>query len=460
MSHNRAEVRSRDTRADAESIWRAGVRAVESDRLTREQVSISDGRLRVSRLTFDLAQLGRVLIVGAGKAGAGMVLGVEEALAPLLREKGRVSGWVNVPADCLRPTRAIHLHPARAAGSNEPTSDGVAGSEAILRAVAGLGPLDLCLCLISGGASALLPAPAPGVSLADKLAVTRFLSAAGANIAELNAVRKRLSRIKGGGLARACKAGQLVALVISDVLGDPLEVIASGPTVESSGTAEEALAILERFDAKRGGVPQAVFDYLQRPAEPIAPTKCRVENIVIGNLAVAVDAAGVEAERLGYAHALIAARELEGDAEDVGRRLARNLLSMLRDGGPTCLVSGGEPVVKLCPPESRGRGGRNQQLVLAALLWLAEHARPDEWPRLVLLSGGTDGEDGPTDAAGAILTGETLLAVSRDLAAARRALERNDAYPYFDSIGALFRTGPTHTNVCDVRVAMVGPAGT
>ena len=210
-----------------------------------------------------------------------------------------------------------------------------------------------------------MPAPAPGISLADKQAVTRHLSAAGANIAELNTVRKQLSRVKGGGLARACRAGRLITLVISDVLGDPLDVIASGPTVQDQSTAADALAILERY----GGAAPSILDYLRSHHSP--PTThyslCPTTNLVIGNNALAVDAAGQEAVRLGYSPAMTAATTLEGPAEDIGIHLARMARQMASEPGPDCLITGGEPIVRLAPPEQRGKGGRNQQLVLAAL---------------------------------------------------------------------------------------------
>src|SRR5205823_657183 len=158
-----------------------------------------------------------------------------------------ISGWINVPADCVRELGSVHVHAARPASINEPTAEGVYGAEKILEIVSSLGPADLCICLISGGGSALMPAPVEAVSLTEKQAITRLLSAGGANIEELNTVRKQLSRIKGGGMARACRAGRLITLIISDVLGDPLDVIASGPTVAASRTPKDALAILERY---------------------------------------------------------------------------------------------------------------------------------------------------------------------------------------------------------------------
>ena len=338
-------------------------------------------------------------------------------------------------------------------GVNEPTAEGVAGAEAMLELVESLGPRDLCFCLISGGGIGAVPAPAAGVTLADKLAVTRLLSAAGANIGELNAVRKQLSRIKGNGLARACRAGRLLTLVISDVLGDPLDVIASGPTVPDRSTAEQALAVLDKFDARRAGLPETVFEAISPPslAQTAGKTTCEVRNLIIGNNAAAVDAAGIEAERLGYSHAMHAA-QLEGAAEEIGRHLAEMALRMQTTPGPNCLITGGEPTVKLAPEGVRGLGGRNQQLVLAALEVLQTQEAAG---RISLLSGGTDGEDGPTDAAGAIVDAEIIAAAQARGFDAADFLRRNDAYHFFEPLGGLIKTGPTHTNVCDLRVVVV-----
>ena len=441
---------SAQLRRDALQIWQAGLAAVRSDRLIGEALRVDGRRLLVGAETIELDSIERIAVVGAGKAGAGMAAAVEDVLGPELLTAKRVSGWVNVPADCVRPTRAIHLHAARPAGVNEPTPEGAAGAAEILRIVAALGPRDLCLCLISGGGSALLPAPVEGVSLADKLAVTRHLSAAGANIEQLNAVRKQLSRIKGGGLARACRAGRLASLIISDVLGDPLDVIASGPTVPDASTPQAALAVLEQFRAAEAGVAASVLAYLREKRGASAPPACTVQNLIIGNNATAVDAAGCEAERLGYSHAMISATASEGPAEAVARHLA-DMAAGMRRGGPDCLISGGEPVVKLIDSARRGLGGRNQQLTLAALERLAE----DGMNGICLLSGGTDGEDGPTDAAGALADAELAAAARRKGLDPSDYLARNDAYHFFAPLGGLIKTGPTHTNVCDLRVAVV-----
>jgi glycerate 2-kinase len=441
-------------RDKALQIWQAGVEAVRSDRLVRAALRVEGTDLLVGDEALPLARIGRIVVIGAGKAGAGMAAGVEEALGDRWLEEKQLSGWVNVPNDCVGTLRRIHLHGARPAGVNEPMPSGAVGAQRILQIVESLGPDDLCLALISGGGSALMPAPVEGIRLEDKLAVTRHLSAAGANIEELNTVRKQLSRIKGGGLLRACRAGRLVALIISDVLGDPLDVIASGPTVEDRSTPEAALAVLAKYDAQAAGISPAVFDALRRkqaaPPPAKGPATCKVTNLIIGNNATAVDAAGQEAVRLGYSPAMISARASEGLAEDVGRHLADMALRMRDEPGPDCLISGGEPVVKLAPSDRRGLGGRNQQLVLAALERLA-----DSGEGIALLSGGTDGEDGPTNAAGAVVDASVLAAMRERGLDPADYLARNDAYRFFEPLGALLKTGPTHTNVCDLRVVVV-----
>lgn len=485
-------------RSDGLAIWHAAVEAVQSDRLVQQNVHV-DGEWLVigdesvaGTLRVPLPSIGRIAVVGAGKAGAGMAAGLEQALGPRVLAEKKVHGWINVPADCVPsvagtlrvpsgrdgtrsvPTTPIHLHAARPAGVNEPTAEGVLGAEKILEIVSSLGPSDLCICLVSGGGSALLPAPIAGVSLAEKQAVTRLLSSGGANIAELNTVRKQLSRIKGGGLARACRAGRLITLIISDVLGDPLDVIASGPTVPNSTSSHDALAILERYDCP-AEIRDKLLAHSPLTTHHTPPPACQITNLIIGNNALAVDAAGIEAERRGYSHAMVAATSLEGPAEDIGRHLAQMALRMQSEPGPDCLITGGEPTVKLAPPELRGRGGRNQQLVLAALiellpaLRLERRARESDSfpalaaspsPRFVLLSGGTDGEDGPTDAAGAFIDAETTARMQALHLDPADFLRRNDAYTFFERVGGLIKTGPTHTNVCDVRVVVVDRAKT
>ena len=272
------------------------------------------------------------------------------------------------PIACGRLQR-IHLHAARPAGVNEPTAEGVAGTLEILRIVESLSADDLCICLISGGGSALLPAPPPEISLADKLAVTRHLSAAGADITQLNTVRKQLSRIKGGGLLRACRAGRLISLIISDVLGDPLGPDRVGPDgrrpFDAGRGACDSRAI--RSGGKRRFRPR--FTNIFAEKSQIRRTAgdqfvCSRENHILANNATAVDAAGIEAVRLGYAHAMTAATRPEGEVEPIGRHLADMAIAMRSTPGPDCLISGGEGVVRLVDSNRRGLGGRNQQLAL------------------------------------------------------------------------------------------------
>jgi hydroxypyruvate reductase len=399
---------------------------------------------------FDLRTVGRIVVVGGGKAGAGMVRGLELALGNEVLESHRVGGLVSVPADCVDDTTRIAIRAGRPPGVNEPRPEGHALANEMLRLVRGLATDDLCICLLSGGGSALLPSPIAGLTLDQKRAVTQLLSAAGANIEQLNCVRRQISQFKGGGLARACRAGSLVTLVISDVLGDPLDVIASGPTwCNPDASCAQALEVFEQLQIADHPAAQTIVTVLRKKRDQQLPPTCRVEHVVLANNATAVDAAGLEAERLGYEHAMLSATRSEGPAEEVGRHLAEMAVRMRDSSGPNCLISGGEPTVKLADPAVRGLGGRNQQLVLAALTQLGE------CERIALLSGGTDGEDGPTDAAGAVVDAEVVARTKSLGIDAQAHLKRNDAYHFFAPLDALLKTGPTHTNVCDVRVVTV-----
>ena len=440
---------ARQLREDAHKIWWAGVQAVQPERLIPEFVNVIDRLLFIGEEQFDLNQIENITVVGAGKAGASMAVALEDTLGKEILKKYHVKGWINVPEDCIRPTQCIHLHAARPAGVNEPTEAGVIGTQEILKIVDSLGPNDLCLCLISGGGSALLPAPIPGLSLETKIQLIRDISAAGGTIHQLNAVRREISEVKGGGLSKACRAGHLVSLILSDVLGDELETIASGPTVHRSPTPKKALGVLQELNLQDTPEGKEVCRLLQ--SNDFSPAKCSTEtcNIIIGNNATAVDAAGIMAEKLGYSHAMISATKPEATAEEVAEHLVKMAVAMRSQEGPDCLISGGEPTVELAPESKRGKGGRNQQLVLAAV------NRLSDWQGLAMLSGGTDGEDGPTDAAGAFVNEEvTKLARAKDLDE-YTFLRRNDAYHYFEPLGALVKTGPTHTNVCDLRVITV-----
>ena len=448
-------------RYDAQIIWNAGVAAVNSTRLVQQAIHRRSDAIEIVGETFPIEGIRRIVVVGAGKAGAGMAAGIEAALGNDLVDS-KVLGWVNVPTDCIRSLQRIHLHGARPAGVNEPTVEGVYGSEKILELVASLKEDDLCIVLISGGGSALLPAPAVGISLEDKLAVTRYLMLSGATIQELNTVRKRLSRIKGGGLLRAAKAGQLVSLIISDVPGDPLDIIASGPTVCDDGSAQAALDVLEKFAGRSDQnqrVPASVWNILEEqaravPTPIVSTTLCR--NLVIGNNKTAVDAAAAKAQGLGY-DVRILGIDRQGIACEIGIELAEHCLEARNESRRQgiCFVAGGEPVVKLAATTKPRKGGRNQEVALSACCRLMN----EDVCGIVVLSGGTDGEDGPTDAAGAAFD-ESIQALIRSRGLdPEDFLAINDSYTFFDQLGGLLKTGPTHTNVMDLQIALVGGSG-
>jgi glycerate-2-kinase len=455
-------------RQQAEDIWAAGVRAVDSERLVSHVVQRHGGVLEICGHELRLDEIGRIVVVGAGKAGAGMAAGFEQAVGEDVLES-KVTGWVNVPADCVRTLGRIHLCAARPAGVNEPTAEGVSGSLEILRLVSQLEAHDVCIVLLSGGGSALLPAPVDGVSLADKQAVTRLLMQSGASIGELNCVRKQLSRIKGGGLARAAvgrignpscssRAPRVITLIISDVIGDPLDVIASGPTVDDSSTPDDALVVLAKYGRQPGDVPETVLTFLRDAAahgEPRQPLPPAVSNHIIGNNAVALAAAAARARQLGCEVQSLGS-DHAGEARMVGGELAELCLRLRESrpmgAPPVCVLSGGEPVVHLVPTDQSRRGGRNQEVALAALVRLWEDGLVD----LAILSGGTDGEDGPTDAAGAVADAAVCQQARECGLDPTAFLAINNAYPFFDQTGGLLRTGPTHTNVMDLRVALVG----
>jgi hydroxypyruvate reductase len=447
-------------RRDAQTIWHAGVAAVNSTKLVQNAIRQDQNAIVVSDETFIVERLRRIVVVGAGKAGAGMAAGVETALGEELVDS-KVVGWINVPEDCVRPLRRIHLHPARPAAVNEPTAAGVFGSNQILDLVSTLTNDDLCLVLISGGGSALLPAPSIGISLEDKLGVTRFLMRSGATIQELNTVRKRLSRIKGGGLLRAAKAGHFISLIISDVPGDPIDIIASAPALCDNGTAKDAIDVLERFAGQPDPqqlIPNSVWRSLKDQANTTTLESTHTipcSNHIIGNNMTALSAAANEAKKLGYEVRLLGTNR-QGIAKEVGVELAELSLVARNESQSRaiCYLAGGEPVVKLSSTNKPRRGGRNQEVALSAACRLMH----EDASRLVVLSGGTDGEDGPTDAAGAVFDESIQKRTKSQGLNAEEFLEINDSYTFFDQVGGLLKTGPTNTNVMDLQIALIAGA--
>jgi len=444
-------------RKHAEQIWRAGVNAVDSKKLVQDAISFTETELTISGQKFPRSELGRILVVGAGKAGAGMAAGFEAAFPETFLEES-VTGWINIPADCIRPLKKIHLHPARPAGVNEPTKQGVQGTKEILNQVSSLAPNDLCVVLISGGGSALLPAPVSEITLEDKISITRNLSQAGASIEELNTVRSSLSSVKAGGLLRACASKRMITLIISDVIGDPLEIIASGPTVRSGHRNDQAIKILEQYIPSQ--IPENVSEYFAKQKlsrtestfENNSDDLTTVDNMILGNNATAVQAASTQAVQLGY-EVINLGSEKTGIAKEVGVELIKKTREFKKNNAgekPVCLICGGESVVPIAPHTKPGKGGRNQEIALAALTEIDQ----DDQPHILLLAGGTDGEDGPTDAAGAFADEETIRRANRLNLDISEYLQHHDSYHFFQQCDSLLITGPTDTNVMDLCVVL------
>jgi glycerate 2-kinase len=417
-------------RRDALSIFRAALKAADPG----EAVARYLKRLDASRFRH-------IYVIGAGKAGASMAQAAERVL-----ERRITAGLINVKDGHTAKLRRIELNEC---GHPVPDERGVAGAERIAAIAELAGKDDLVVCLISGGASALLPAPAPPITLAEKQTATRLLLACGANIHEINAVRKHISRIKGGQLARLASPATVESLLLSDVIGDDLDVIGSGPTAPDASTFAAAAAILVKYGiADR--VPKSVRERIAA-GEPETPKPGdrlfrRVRNTVVGSNRLALDAAARRAKELGY-RALILSSEIQGETREIARMHAAIARELAHAGRPmrppACIITGGETTVTL---KGDGLGGRNQEFVLAAAIDIAGV------PGVVVFSAGTDGSDGPTDAAGAIADGQTL-ARGPD---ARQYLGANDSYHYFEALGDLVKTGPTNTNVMDVRLILAG----
>jgi hydroxypyruvate reductase len=382
---------------------------------------------------------GRTLVVGAGKAAASMAAAVEAHWPADKPLEGLVVTRYGHALPCARIEVVEAAHPV-------PDAAGQAAALRMLSLVQGLTPDDLILCLISGGGSALLSAPAAGITLAEKRAVNQALLRSGAAIGEMNCVRKHLSAIKGGRLAAAASPTPMLTLMISDVPGDDPSVIASGPTVGDPTTREQAREILARYAI---AVPDSVARHLADPAsespKPGAPTLAHVRNVMVATPRASLDAAADVARAAGYAP-IILGDDIEGEARDVAADHAALARARLAEGAPCVLLSGGETTVTV---RGKGRGGRNAEFLLALAVAL------DGQPGISALAADTDGIDGTEDNAGAIITPETAAraaAAGLDLSA---YLARNDAYSAFSALGDLVVTGPTLTNVNDFRALVV-----
>lgn len=394
------------------------------------------------RSRTDLDRYKRVFVVGAGKAGGTMARAAENYLGARI-----TSGCVNVKDGDTTKTGYIEL---RRCGHPVPDERGLSGAKRIAELCAEAGEGDLVICLFSGGASALMPSPAAPITLGEKQETTKLLLACGAAIPEINAVRKHLSGIKGGQLARLAAPAHVLSLILSDVVGDDPGVIASGPTAPDDSTFESAFAVLEKYEIT-GRVPVRVRERLKNGAQetpkPGDPVFDAVENVIVGNNQKSLEAAARAAKRRRY-HTLILSSSIEGETRDVARMHAA-IARQIRVYGqpvaaPACIISGGETTVTI---RGEGKGGRNQEFALAAAIDLAG------MDDVLVLSGGTDGTDGPTDAAGAIADGTS--AARTDISAAE-ALDANDSYRFFEHSGDLVVTGSTGTNVMDLHLLLVG----
>ena len=426
-------------RHHALQIFRAALLAADPYRAVLDHLSFDGRVLRLGRKRYDLAAFDRIQVIGAGKAGAAMAHAIEKLLGR------RISGGlVNVPDGVAARLRRIQLHPC---GHPIPDERGAEGARRILEIARSAGPRDLLIALISGGASAMLPAPAPPLTLEGKRALTRQLLTSGATIHELNTVRKHLSLIKGGQFAQAAFPATVIALLLSDVVGDDPGVIGSGPAVPDSSTVADAVRVLDKYGVSVPGGNQC--GALHETPKPGDPVFARSRHLIVGSNKQAVAAAEACARGLGY-RTMVLSTTIEGEAREIARMhaaIAREILTSNRPvRRPACLLSGGETTVTV---RGRGLGGRNQEFVLAAILAL-EGAGP-----ATILSAGTDGIDGPTDAAGAIADSSTLARAAALGLDPRRFLDDNDSYHFFEPLDALLKTGPTGTNVADVRVVLI-----
>jgi hydroxypyruvate reductase len=430
-------------------VFRAALEAADPGQAVKRHVAVKGGVLRAGGTSYDLSCFSRMIVVGAGKASCPLAAVLEEIL------RGRISsGLVITKYGHGVPLKTVEVVEA---GHPIPDAAGMAATQRILALAGAADGRTLLIDLLSGGGSALLVAPAAGLTLADKQQVTDRLLRAGATISELNSVRKHLSRVKGGRLAEAAGPATVLSLILSDVIADRLDVIASGPFAPDSTTFADALAVLDRYGL-RASVPAATKVLEdgaagRRPETPKQGASCfaKVQNVIVGSLNRSLQAASDKARSLGY-EAEITTAELQGEASQAASMLARRARDAAARGGRRCLISGGETTVTV---RGSGRGGRNQELALAFALEIEgeEH--------IALLSAGTDGTDGPTDAAGAVVDGATVRRAREAGLDPGAFLRNNDSCTFFEQLDALthgrshLKTGPTGTNVMDIQAIII-----
>ncbi|QHT68308.1 glycerate kinase [Rhodocytophaga rosea] len=434
-------------RKAAEEIFRYALESVEPEKLVYKAVSRKGNRLYIQHQEIDLTQLNRIIVIGAGKATAPMAQAIEEIMGDIID-----SGLIIVKHGHSVPLIKIQTIEA---GHPVPDENGISGTQQLLQLVKETKPNDLIIILISGGGSALLIDLPQHCILEELQTCFDLLLKSGASITEINTVRKHLSHVKGGGLARQIFPARLFTLILSDVIGDPLDVIASGPTVPDPTTFADAWSIVQKYGLE-DKIPYSIHYHLQQgiagnlPETPKSGDAIfsRVNNYIIGSNSIALEAARQKATEMGF-HAVITGLNIEGEAAIA----AKELVSTARKAGidttipkPACLLSGGETTVRV---QGTGVGGRNQELALAAALEL-EANEP-----IVILSAGTDGTDGPTDAAGAVVDSNTMIKAATKGLDEKDFLANNDSYHFFRQAGGHIITGPTRTNVMDIMMALI-----
>ncbi len=431
-----------------EAIFRAGLKAVDPEAAIRRHVQLAGDQLIVGDKAYPFSAFERIIVTGFGKGTAPMAKALEEILGDRLTE-----GWITVKYGHGLPLEKIRVMEA---GHPIPDPAGLKATKFILDQLGGCTDKDLILCAFSGGGSALSPAPRAPIELREKQETTQLLLDCGATIFEINAVRKHLSLCKGGQLARIAYPATLVSLFLSDVVGDPLDVIASGPTVPDPSTFSDCIRIVDRYGL-REKMPPAVLKLLCDGALGLVADTPKAgdavfrksQNLIVGSNRAALLAAEEKARALGY-NTLILSSFVQGEARQIARIVVAIGKEILASGhpvaAPACILAGGETTVTI---RGSGKGGRNQELALAAALEM------DGWPQMALLCAGTDGTDGPTDAAGAFAHGDTCPDALLKGINPEKFLMANDAYHFFNQLDDLFITGPTRTNVMDVICLLV-----
>jgi glycerate 2-kinase len=435
-------------REDASRIFYKGLEAVEPRAAVKRNCRLEEGTLHIGNSTYDISKVKNIYVIGSGKASAPMAAAVEDILGDRI-----TSGIINVKYGHTAEVKRVKLVEA---GHPVPDENGQAGAQAILDLAKTAGAGDLLICLVSGGGSALLPLPCEGMTLKDKQDTTSVLLACGATIHEINAIRKHLSGVKGGQLARAAYPADIISLMLSDVIGDDLDVIASGPTVPDYSTYQDCMDIFSKYGIVQK-LPEKIIRHMEAGIAgnlPETPKKGdpafeKTKNLVIGSNIDAVETAKAEAESLGY-NTIVLSSMIEGETKEVALVHGAMAREVLKNGypaaAPACILSGGETTVTI---KGDGKGGRNQEFALAAAMDIAGQEN------IVVLSGGTDGNDGPTDAAGALSDTRTIERAEEMKLSPQTYLNNNDSYHFFEKLGDLLKTGPTNTNVMDVRIMLI-----